>query len=155
VQLAEELERSHISRTQFQKDLVNLEKEIYDKEQIYLEKMVALERELEGADAVAQEAIKVVRDECEKINQSFKVLKYCLQSGTSRSDEDLAFQLIIQKNWSSVAPSCSKSKSECRKRSSIPHKLLQIVTTDLQLRVFSRSQFRLRKLLSALHNIQS
>lgn len=73
MQLAQELERSHISRKQFQKDLVTLEMEMKNKEQTYLEKMVALEKELEGADAAADEVIKRVRDQCNQVNENFKV----------------------------------------------------------------------------------
>ncbi|CAM6125201.1 unnamed protein product [Calypogeia fissa] len=84
--LAQELERSHISRKQFQKDLVILEMEMKDKEQIYLEKMVALERELEGVDAAAQEAIKKVRDECNIISEHYKIE---MEEDLLLSDEEL------------------------------------------------------------------
>ncbi|KAL2636424.1 hypothetical protein R1flu_007903 [Riccia fluitans] len=71
--LAKELERSHISRTQAQKDRVTLEKEMKSKESIYLEKIVALERQLEDADIRVEKKIAEVRAECKKEIDHMKV----------------------------------------------------------------------------------
>ncbi|KAL3677625.1 hypothetical protein R1sor_027573 [Riccia sorocarpa] len=84
--LAKELERSHISRKQAQKDKVALEKELKSKESIYLDKIVALERQLEEADIRAEERMTEVRAECKKeIDQ----MKMELEEDILISDEEL------------------------------------------------------------------
>ncbi|BBN04341.1 hypothetical protein MPTK1_3g03790 [Marchantia polymorpha subsp. ruderalis] len=71
--LAQELDRSHISRKQAQKDRTTLENEMRSKENIYLEKLVALERQLEDAEARADERVHKVREECNKEIEHYKL----------------------------------------------------------------------------------